>query len=159
MVGINRAGAYGAYYGGQTESEPARARDSSSASPSNSPQVPHPSTVPAGRERLLQRSTALSSRTRERLEQSFPTAEEARARNRQQANSIVQTLVESGADLNHFRNMLRNAMNGDAVAFSRVEHGILIQHFPDMHTTGISSDSVLANELREAVRQAVRASR
>ncbi len=159
MVGISRAGSSGTYFGGQTESEPARARDSSSASPSNSPQVPHPSTVPAGRERLLQRSTALSSLSRERLEQSFPTAEEARARNRQQANSIVQALVESGANLNHFRTMLRNAMNKDAVSFSQVEHDILIQHFPDMRTTGISSDSVLANELREAVRQAVRVGR
>ncbi|KPZ01551.1 hypothetical protein ALO43_200351 [Pseudomonas tremae] len=159
MVGINRAGTSGAYFGGRTESEPARARDSSSASPSNSPQVPPTSTVPAGRERLLQRSTALSSRIRKELEQSFPTAEEARARNRQQANSIVHGLVESGADLNHFHTMLKSAMDNHAVAFSRVEHGILLQHFPNMVTAGIRSDSVLANELCQAVRKAVRAGR
>ncbi|KPY01619.1 /hemophilus virulence surface antigen family [Pseudomonas savastanoi pv. nerii] len=98
MVGINRAGSSGAYLGGYTESERASARDSSSARPSNSPQVPPTSTAPAGREMLLLRSTELSRRTRERLEQSFSTAEE----DKQQATSIVQrgrTRVRSGAGL------------------------------------------------------------
>ncbi|KPZ13411.1 /hemophilus virulence surface antigen family [Pseudomonas amygdali pv. ulmi] len=94
MVGINRAGSSGAYLGGYTESERESARDSSSARPSNSPQVPPTSTAPAGRVR----STELSRRTRERLEQSFSTAEE----DKQQATSIVQrgrTRVRSGAGL------------------------------------------------------------
>lgn len=86
MVGISRAGSSGAYFGGYTSSERASARDSSSARLSDSPQVPPPPTAPDGREMLLLRSTELSRRTRERLEQSFPTAEE----DKQQANSIVQ---------------------------------------------------------------------
>ncbi len=85
MVGINRAGSSGAYLGGYTESERESARDSSSARPSNSPQVPPTSTAPAGREMLLLRSTELSRRTRERLEQSFSTAEE----DKQQATSVL----------------------------------------------------------------------
>ncbi|RMN92878.1 hypothetical protein ALQ51_05035, partial [Pseudomonas cannabina] len=95
MVGISRAGSSGAYFGGYTDSERASARDSSSARLSNSPQVPPPSTAPDGREMLLLRSTELSRRTRERLEQSFSTAEE----DKQQATSIVQrgrTRVRSG---------------------------------------------------------------
>ncbi|RMV78212.1 Effector protein HopAB2 [Pseudomonas caricapapayae] len=95
MVGINRAGPSGDYFGGHTDPEPTsgRARGSSSgASSSNSPQAPSTSSsAPTSqaqdrRERLL-RSRPLSRETREWLEQGMPQTAEPEGRDRSRASA------------------------------------------------------------------------
>ncbi|WP_152092341.1 Effector protein hopAB1 [Pseudomonas sp. KUIN-1] len=168
MSGINGAGPSNFFWRWRADDEPVteRERDSSSgANLTNSPQLRPESPTVSGR-RLL-RSNALSRQTREWQETTSASAErgtppveprqppEAQPAERIVAERIVQELVRAGANLNSVRTMLRNVMDNNAVAFSRVEWNILLQHFPDMHTNGISSDSVLANELRQTLRQVV----
>ncbi|KPB17612.1 type III secretion system effector protein HopAB1 [Pseudomonas savastanoi] len=169
MPGINGAGPSNFFWQWRTDGEPVTEREhdsSSSASSANSPELPPPaSPAESGRRRLL-RSSALSRQTREwleatpaRVQGANPPAEARQSPEAQQAERIVQELVRGGADLNNVRTMLRNVMDNNAVAFSRVERDILLQHFPNMPMTGISSDSVLANELRQRLRQTVRQQR
>ncbi|KPB60684.1 type III secretion system effector protein HopAB1 [Pseudomonas amygdali] len=169
MPGINGAGPSNFFWQWRTDGEPVTEREhdsSRSASSANSPELPPPaSPAESGRQRLL-RSSALSRQTREwleatpaRVQGANPPAEARQSPEAEQAERIVQELVRGGADLNNVRTMLRNVMDNNAVAFSRVERDILLQHFPNMPMTGISSDSVLANELRQRLRQTVRQQR
>ncbi|MDU8430600.1 E3 ubiquitin-protein ligase [Pseudomonas syringae pv. actinidifoliorum] len=215
MVGINRAGPSGAYFGGHTDPEPVSGQahgSSSGASSSNSPRLPAPPDAPASQARdrreMLLRARPLSRQTREWVAQGMPPTAEAgvpirlqepaaaavpHARTEERhaseepadaaaprahaearrtldtpayarapqhagatahANSIVQQLVEAGADLAHTRTMFRNILRGEESALSLAEQSVLLQHFPNMLATGINRHSELAIELRGALRRA-----
>ncbi|SPF18202.1 Effector protein HopAB3 [Pseudomonas syringae group genomosp. 3] len=215
MVGINRAGPSGAYFGGHTDPEPVSGQahgSSSGASSSNSPRLPAPPDAPASQARdrreMLLRARPLSRQTREWVAQGMPPTAEAgvpirlqepaaaavpHARTEERhaseepadaaaprahaearrtldtpayarapqhagatahANSIVQQLVEAGADLAHTRIMFRNILRGEEIVLSRAEHSVFLQHFPNMPVTGINRHSELAIELRGALSRA-----
>ncbi|MFA0995409.1 MULTISPECIES: E3 ubiquitin-protein ligase [Pseudomonas syringae group] len=168
MVGINRAGPSGAYFGGHTDPEPASGGahgSSSGASSSNSPQIqPRPSNTPpsnapapppTGRERLS-RSTALSRQTREWLEQGMPTAEDASVRRRPQAPADAATpraearrTPEATADASAPR---RGAVaHANSIVQQLVSEGADISHTRNMLRNAMNGDAVAFSRVEQNI--------